>query len=60
MGSMAQDERHERFLREAQEAVSDLEQRVATKRSELAKLESDLASANSRLAQQESIDANRD
>lgn len=59
MGSMAQDERHERFLREAEEEVSALERQVAAKRLELTKLEESLAAAKSRLAQQEGIDANR-
>jgi predicted RNase H-like nuclease (RuvC/YqgF family) len=60
MGSMAQDERHERILREAKEEVADLERQVEVKRNELAELERKLSSARADLSLSKSIDATRD
>ena len=60
MDSMAQDERHERILREAKEEVTDLERQVEVKRNELAELERELSSARADFALSKSIDATRD
>jgi predicted RNase H-like nuclease (RuvC/YqgF family) len=56
----AQDERHERILREGKEEVADLERQVEMKRKELAELESKLSSARADFALSKSIDATRD
>jgi phage shock protein A len=59
MGSIAQDERHERILREAREEVVQLERQIEVKRNEIAELERKLSSVRANLAQSKSIDATR-
>lgn len=60
MGSGAQDERHERFLREAEDKVADLKRVIAVKKGELEVLNGELTEATQALAQMRAIDAKRD
>lgn len=59
MGSGAQDERNDRFLREAEEEVAELQRQVGIKEAELKALKEKLASSKQALAQQRDIDARR-
>ncbi|MGZ7179050.1 hypothetical protein ACXKTX_36235 [Burkholderia gladioli] len=60
MGSSAQDERHERFLREAGEEVAEIERQITVKESELKALREKLVAAKQALGQQQAIDERRD
>lgn len=59
MSSMAQDERTQRFLREAEDEVAGLERQVEEKRRELAELEQKLEAARRDLDQQRGIERGR-
>jgi len=51
MGSGAQDERHERFMREARKEYDDAQHAVAAKESEVAAAQAVLDSLNSELSE---------
>lgn len=60
MGSQVQDERHERFLREAVDKGADLKRQVVEKQGELKMLNGKLDEATQDLAQLRGIGAQRD
>lgn len=60
MGSGAQDELHERFLREAEEEVAGVEREIAVKQADLKALTEKLAAAKQSLEQHRAIDRRRD
>lgn len=59
MSSMVQDERTQRFLRDAEAQVAGLERQVEEKRRELAELEAKLEAARQDLDQQRGIERGR-
>lgn len=59
MSSGAQDERHERFLREAKELVSEVERQIVVKKAELEELNETLVAAKQDLAQLQDIGRGR-